>query len=321
MYVGEQKLLKKLNLYFCATVDVAAGCWWYITWYPGSCKWSHVQTKGFIQHISITYSMKNKQKTDSDCIICPRQIYPPMFICISSINISEVSSGRKCVYLSVCFLLPMGLLSCYTLWMKGRVYSIIILKKCVFFQHLLGFVVFLLCLLNCQCTNTMLSHYWQRNSTPANWLLTHTKYEQINQASIKLSQQTFHSQEMINLWYEHRRTKKAWLNTEIECHVEIASHHRNEKDNWMTITSILQFAFSETNRKQEKWWFHIFRNIKNSSWWSIFASTLLLGPIFFLFHGCHIQIFSTNIEEAEIPVLPVTADSIDHNAMQPSDKL
>lgn len=131
-----------------------------------------------------------------------------------------------------------------------------------FFQHLLGFVVFLLCLLNCQCTNTMLSHYWQRNSTAANWLLTHTKCEQINQASIKLSQQTFYSQEMINLWYEHRRTKKAWLNTEIECHAEIASHHRNEKDNWMTITSILQFAFSETNRKQEKWWFHIFRNIK-----------------------------------------------------------
>lgn len=134
MYVGEQKLLKKLNLSFCATVDVAAGCWWYITWYPGSCKWSHVQTKGFIQHISITYSMKNKPKTDSNCIICPRQIYPPMFICISNINISEVSSGRKCVYLSVCFLLPMGLLSCYTLWMKGRVYSIIILKKCVFFS-------------------------------------------------------------------------------------------------------------------------------------------------------------------------------------------
>lgn len=183
-----------------------------------------------------------------------------------------------------------------------------------FFQHLLGFVVFLLCLLNCQCTNTMLSHYWQRNSTPANWLLTHTKCEQINQASIKLSQQTFYSQEMINLWYEHRRTKKAWLNTEIGTPQE---WKRQLDDNYLHSAICLFRNKQETGKVVIS---HL-QKYKNSSWWSIFASTLLLGPIFFLFHGCHIQIFSTNIEEAEIPVLPVTADSIDHNAMQPSDKL
>ena len=49
----------------------------------------------------------------------------------------------------------------------------------------------------------------------------------------------------------------------------------------------------------------------------ISGSMLLLGPIFFLFHGCHVQIFPTHTEEAEIAILPVTADSTDQNAMQP----
>lgn len=40
----------------------------------------------FIQHICITYSMKNKQKPDSDFIVCPWQIYPAVFICISNIK-------------------------------------------------------------------------------------------------------------------------------------------------------------------------------------------------------------------------------------------
>lgn len=216
------------------------------------CKWSHVQTKGFIQHISITCSMKNKQKTDSDCIICPRQIYPPMFICISNINISEVSSGRKSVYLSVYFFLPMGLLSWYTLWMKGRVYSIIILKKCGFFSASPEICCFPSLSAKLLVHNTMLSHYWQRNSTPANWLLTHTKCEQIYQATI--THNTSHNKlSTTKKWLicdmNTDEQKKAWLNTEVECHAEIASHHRNEKDNWMTITSILQFAFSETNRE------------------------------------------------------------------------
>lgn len=54
-------------------------------------KWSHVQTKDFIQHISINHNMKNKQK--SDCTVCPWQIYPGMFICISNIKILPPSTG------------------------------------------------------------------------------------------------------------------------------------------------------------------------------------------------------------------------------------
>lgn len=72
----------------------------------------------------------------------------------------------------------------------------------------------------------------------------------------------------MNLWkYQtHARTdkKKALRNAGIECNMKIVFRHRNEKDNWITITSNLQFAFLENKHglllffhKEAKWQFHI----------------------------------------------------------------
>lgn len=53
----------------------------------------------------------------------------------------------------------------------------------------------------------------------------------------------------MNLWkYRTHTNKKTLLNAEAECNTKIASHHRNEKDNWITITSNLQFAISENKQ-------------------------------------------------------------------------
>lgn len=94
-------------------------------------KWSRVQTKDFIQHIPISYNMKNKQKADFDGIFLPVTDLPGSVYLHFRYQHFNVSSRRVSGSVSSTY----GPLVMLYVGMKNSEYSnnlIIFLKKDVF---------------------------------------------------------------------------------------------------------------------------------------------------------------------------------------------
>lgn len=127
-------------------------------------------------------------------------------IWISNINISE---GNKSVYL---FSPTQGHFAILEYTVIIKLYS-----RNVFFSAFPGICCFP-SLINHQfhTLGKLSSESLEWHSSTAEWLLTQTKNEQINQASIELLYQTFYNSEMIHLWFEtvkicqtHKRMRRA----------------------------------------------------------------------------------------------------------------